>query len=86
MGGLEVHEHQLFTIFSEGSHLVGVHADPVHTCQEVSGDAAPIDVEGNDVRRPTTYLQRKSANGDQIEVEGHHAHLRITVSQSLKTR
>ena len=58
MGGLEVHEHQLFTVFSEGSHPVGVHADPVHTCQEVSGDGDRIDVEGNDVRRPTTYLQR----------------------------
>ena len=58
MGGLEVHEHQLFTVFSEGSHLVGVHGDPVHTCQEVSGDVDRIDVEGNDVRRPTTYLQR----------------------------
>ena len=51
MGGLEVHEHQLFTIFSEGSHPVGVPADPVHTCQEVSGDGDRIDVEGNDVRR-----------------------------------
>ena len=52
MGGLEVHEHQLFTVFSEGSHPVGVHADPVHTCQEVSGDGDRINVEGNDVRRP----------------------------------
>ena len=58
MGGLEVHEHQLFTIFSEGSHTVGVHADPVHTYQEVPGDGDRIDVEGNDVRRHTTYLQR----------------------------
>ena len=54
MGGLEVHEHQLFTVFSEGSHPVGVHADPLHTCQEVSGDGDRIEVEGNDVRRPTT--------------------------------
>ena len=50
MGGLEVHDHQLFTVFSEGSHPVGVHADLVHTCQEVSGDGDRIDVEGNDVR------------------------------------
>ena len=62
MGGLEVHEHQLFTVFSDGSHPVGVHADPVHTCKEVS------------------------ANGDRIEVEGHHVRLRIMVSQSRKTR
>ena len=27
-----------------------------------------------------------SANGDRIEVEGHHARLRIMVSQSRKTR
>ena len=50
MGGLEVHEHQLFTVFSEGGHPVGVHADPVHTYQEVLGDGDRIDVEGNDVR------------------------------------
>ena len=58
MGGLEVHEHQLFTVLSDGSHLVGVHADPVHNCQEVLGGGDRIEVEGNDVRRPTTYLQR----------------------------
>ena len=86
MGGLEVHEHQRFTVFSEGSHPVGVHADPVHTYQEVLGDGDQIDVEGNDVRRPTTYLQEVSANGDRIEVEGHHVRLRIMVSQSRKTR
>jgi hypothetical protein len=51
MGGLEVHEHQLFPVFSDGSHPVGVHADPVHTCQEVLGDGDRIEVEGNDVRR-----------------------------------
>ena len=50
MGGLEVHEHQLFTVFSEGSHPVGVHADPLDTCEEVSGDGDRIDVEGNDVQ------------------------------------
>ena len=57
MGGLEVHEHQLFTAFSEGNHPVGFHVDPGHTCQEVSGNGDRIDVEGNDVRRHTTYLQ-----------------------------
>ena len=58
MGGVEVHEHQLFLVLSDGSHLVGAHADPVYTCQEVSGDGDRIKVEGNDVWRPTTYLQR----------------------------
>ena len=50
MGGLEVHENQLFTVFSVCSHPVGVHADPIHTCQEVLGDGDRIEVEGNDVR------------------------------------
>ena len=86
MGGLEVHEHQLFTVFSEGSHPVGVHADPVHTCQEVSGDGDRIDVEGNDVRDPLHTCKEVSANGDRIEVEGHQARLCIMVSQSRKTR
>ena len=58
MGGLEVHEHQLSPVSFDSSHPVGVHADPVHTCQEVSGDGDQIEVEGNDVWRPTTYLQR----------------------------
>ena len=49
MGGLEVHEHQLFIVFSKGSHLVGVHADPVHTCQEVFSDGDRIEDAGNDV-------------------------------------
>ena len=50
MDGLEVHEHQLFTVLSEGSHPVGVHVNPVHTCQEVSSDGDRIKVEQNDVR------------------------------------
>ena len=58
MGGVEVHEHQLLLVLSDGNHPMGVHADPVHTYQEVSGDGDWIDVEGNDVRRPTTYPQR----------------------------
>ena len=49
MGGLEVHEHQVFPVF-DGSHPVGVHADPVHTCQEVLSDGDRIEVKGNDVR------------------------------------
>ena len=49
MGGVEVHEHQLFPVLSDGSHPVGAHADPVHTYQEVSGDGDWIEVDGNDV-------------------------------------
>ena len=65
---------------------MGVHADPVHTYQEVSGDGDWIDVEGNDVQRPLHTYKEVSANGDRIEVEGHHVRLRIMVSQSRKTR
>ena len=86
MGGLEVHEHQLFTVFSKGSHPAGVHADPVHTCQEVSGDGDRIDVEGMMYGDPLHTCKEVSANGDRIEVEGHHVRLRIMVSQSRKTR
>ena len=58
MGGVEVHEHQLFPVLFDGNHPVGAHADPVHTCQEVLGDGDWIEVEGNDVRWTTTYQQR----------------------------
>ena len=88
MGGMEVYENQLFTVFpfSEGSHPVGVHADPVHTCQEVSGDGDRIKVEGKMYGDPLHTCKEVSANGDLIEVEGHHVRLRIMVSQSRKTR
>ena len=86
MGGLEVYEHQLFTVFSEGSHRVGVHANPVHTCQKVLGDGDRIDVEGMMYGDPLHTCKEVSANGDRIEVEGHHACLRIMVSQYRKTR
>ena len=86
MGGLEVHEHQLFTVFSEGSHPVGVHADQVHTSQEVSGDGDRIEVEEIIFGDPLHTCKEVSANGDRIEVEGHHARLCIMVIQSRKTR
>ena len=35
---------------------------------------------------PLHTCKEVSANGDRIEVEGHHARLRIMVSQSRKTR
>ena len=86
MGGLEVHEHQLFPVFSDGSHPVGVHADPVHTCKKfqamVIGSKSREMMYGD----PLHTCKEVSANGDRIEVEGHHAHLRIMVSQSRKTR
>ena len=85
MGGLEVHEHQLFTVFSEGSHPVGVHADPVPAKKfraMVIGSMSREMMYGD----PLHTCKEVSANGDQIEVEGHHARLRIMVSQSRKTR
>ena len=49
MGGLEVHEHQLFTVFSEGSHPVGVHVELVRTCREDLGDGDRIKDEAHGV-------------------------------------
>ena len=80
MGGLEVHEHQLFPIFSDGSHPVGVHANLVRTCQEVLSKSREM-MYGD----PLHTCKEVSANGGRIEVEGHHVRLRIKVSQS-KTR
>ena len=86
MGGLEVHEHQLFTVFSEGSHPVGVHADPVHTCKKfwamVIGSKSRETMSGD----PLHTCKEVSANGGRIEVEGHYVRLRIMVSKSHKTR
>jgi hypothetical protein len=31
IGGVDVHEHPFVPVFSDGSHPVGVHADPAHT-------------------------------------------------------
>ena len=64
-----------------------MYGDPLHTCKEVSGNGDRIEVEGNDVRRPTLHSCKEvSSNGDRIEVEGHHVRLRIMVSKSRKTR
>ena len=86
MGGLEVHEHQLFIVFSEGSHPVGVHADPVHTYQEVwamvIGSMSREIMYGD----PLHTCKEVLANGHQIEVKVHHVRIRIMVRQSRKTR
>ena len=86
MGGLEVHEHQLFTVFSEGSHPVGVHADQYIPTKKframVIGSMSREMMYGD----PLHTCKEVSANGDWIEVEGHHVRLRIMVSQSRKTR
>ena len=86
MGGLEVHEHQLFTVFSEGRHPVGVHADPVHTCQEVSGDGIGSMSREMMYGDPLHTCKEVSANGGRIEFEENHVRLLIMVSKSRKTR
>ena len=86
MGGLEVHEHQLFPIFSDDSHPMGVHAVPVQTYKKframVIGSKSREMMYGD----PLHTYKEVSANGDRIEVEGHHVHHRIMVSKSRKTR
>ena len=85
-GGLEVHEHQIFTVFSEGSHPVGV-----HPTQYIPAKKFPAMVIGLKSREmmygdPLHTCKEVSANGDRIEVEGHHVRIRIMVRQSRKTR
>ena len=84
MGGLEVHEHQLFTVFSEGSHLVGVpqYIPAKKFRAMVIGSKSKEMMYGD----PLHTSKEVSANGDQIEVEGHHVRLRIMVRKSRKTR
>ena len=86
MGGLEVHEHQLFPVFSDGIHPVGVHADPVHTCKKFR--AMVIGSKSREMMYddPLHTCKEVSANGGRIEVEGHHVRLRIMVSKSRKTK
>ena len=86
MGGLEVHEHQLFPVFFDDSHPVGVHADPVYTCKKFW--VLLIRSKSREMMYGDRLHTCKevSANGDRIEVEGHHVRLHIIVSQSRKTR
>ena len=85
MGGLQVHEHQLFTVFSEGNQPVGVHADLVHTCKKFRAMVIRSKSREMMYGDPLHTCKEVSANGDRIEVEGHHARHRIMVSQSRKT-
>jgi hypothetical protein len=50
MVGVDVHEHPPSPFFFNGSHPVGVHVDPLRTCQEVSANGYRIEVEWHDVR------------------------------------
>ena len=86
MGGLEVHEHQLFTVFSEGNHPVGVQPTqyiPAKKFRAMVIGSMSMEMMSGD---PLHTCKEVSANGDRIEVEGHHARLHIMVSRSRKTR
>ena len=86
MGGLEVHVHQLFTVFSEGSHPV-----EFMPTQYIPANKFRAMVIGSKSREmmygdPLHTYKEVSANGDRIKVEGHHVCLHIMVSKSRKTR
>ena len=86
MGGLEVHEHQLFTY----SLTAAIQWEFMPT-QYIPAKKFWAMVIGSMSREmmygdPLHTCKEVSANGDRIEVEGHHARLRIMVSQSRKTR
>ena len=86
MGGLEVHEHQLFPVFSDGSHPVGVHANPVRTCKKFR--AMVIRSKSREMMYGDLLHTCKevSANGGRIELKDHHVRLCIMVRKSRKTR
>ena len=86
MGGLEVHEHQLFR-----SCLTAAIQWEFMPTQYIPAKKFQAMVIGSKSREmmygdPVHTCQEVSANGDRIEVEGHHARLCIMVSQSRKTR
>ena len=86
MGGLEVHEHQLFT-----SSLTAAIQWEFMPTQYIHAKKFWAMVIGSKSREmmygdPLHTCKEVSANGDQIEVEGHHVRLRIMVRKSRKTR
>ena len=86
MGGLEVHEHQLFTVFFEGSHqweFMPTQYIPAKKFRAMVIGSMSREMMYGD---PLHTCKEVSANGDRIEVEGHHVRLCIMVSQSRKTR
>ena len=86
MGGLEVHEHQLLP-----SSLKAAIQWEFMPTQYIPAKKFRAMVIGSMSREmmygdPLHTCKEVSANGDRIEVEGHHVRLRIMVSQSRKTR
>ena len=86
MGVPEVHEHQLFPVFSDGSHPVGVHADQVHTCKKFW--AMVIGSKSREMMYvdPLHTCKEVSANGGWIGLEGHDVRLPIMVRASRWSR
>ena len=86
MGGLEVHEHQVLLSSRKAAiqwEFMPTQYIPAKKFRPmVIGSMSREMMYGN----PLHTCKEVSANGDQIEVEGHHARLCIMVSQSRKTR
>ena len=86
MGGLEVHKHQLLP-----SSLKAAIQWEFMPTQYILAKKFRAMVIGSKSREmmygdPLHTCKEVSANGDRIEVEGHHVRLRIMVRQSRKTR
>ena len=86
MGGLEVHEHQLLP--SSLKAAIQWEFMPTQYIPAKKFRAMVIGSMSREMMYGNTLHTCKdvSANGDWIEVERHHARLRIMVSQSRKTR
>ena len=86
MGGLEVHEHQLLL----SSLKAAIQWEFMLTQYILAKKfwAMVIGSKSGEMKYGDLLHTEKevSANGDRIEVEGHHVSLRIMVSQSRKTR
>ena len=86
MGGLEVHEHQLLP--SSLKAAIQWEFMPTQYIPTKKFRAMVIGSKSREMMYgdPLHTCKEVSANGDRIEVEGHHARLHIMVSQSRKTR
>ena len=88
MGGLEVHEHQLFTAppsLKAANHWGFM---PTVYIPAKKFRAMVIGPKTREMKSgaPLHTCKEFAANGDQIEVEGQHVRICIMESQSRKTR
>ena len=86
MGGLEVHEHQF--LLSSLKAAIQWEFMPTQYIPAKKFRAMVIGSMSREIMygNPLHTCKEVSANGDRIEVEGHHARLLIMVSRSRKTR